>query len=252
MNTNESLMQLYETKWSDLCKALDENGLYGFEYSPLLLGVKDVEDFDSADIKVMLFGQEMSSGDWYQYDRQNQPLSECMMSIRTFDNKIGSIDLNGKRGTKSMGRGMNRFIDTFNAHYPDKKIRYVWNDVVKLGRNVKGSQQQMLLEQIEREHFNVIQDEINRISPQVLVFFTGPDKYWEAKLQQILGIATSNYQPVAGWEGNTRQLARLELDKDKYPSVKHAFRTYHPSARESRIYVKHLDLYKAIVNDIIL
>ena len=252
MNTNEALLHLYESKWNDLCKALDGNGLYGYEYSPLLLGVKDVEDFDSADIKVMLFGQEMSWGDWYQYDRQNQPLNECMMSIRTFDNKIGAIDLNGKRGTKSMGRGMNRFIDTLNAHYPDKKIRYVWNDVTKLGRNVKGSQQQKLLGQIEREHFDVIRDEINIICPQVVVFLTGPDKYWESKLQQSLGITPSNYQPIPGWEGNTRQLARLELDKDKYPSVKYAFRTYHPCARESRIYVKHMDLYKVIVYNIIL
>ena len=70
MNTNEALLHLYESKWNDLCRVLDEKGLYGFEYNPLLLGIKNVEDFDTADIKVMFFGQDMSEGDWYEYDRQ--------------------------------------------------------------------------------------------------------------------------------------------------------------------------------------
>ena len=252
MNTNEALWHLYDSKWSDLCKVLDENGLDGYEYNPLLLGIKDVEDFDSADIKVMLFGQDMSEGGWYQYDRQNQSLKECMMSIRTFDNKIGAIDLNGKRGTKSMGRGMNRFIDALNARFPDKKIRYIWNDLVRLGRNIKGNSHQKLLEQIELEYFNVIRDEVNIIRPQILVFFTGPSKFWEIKLQQKLGISKLNYLPVHSWKGNIRQLAQLELEKETYPAVKYVFRTYHPCAWEGRIHVKHKDLYKAIVDSIIL
>lgn len=252
MNTNESLWRMYDSKWSNLCRVLEENGLEGYEYSPLLLGIKDVEDFDSADIKVMLFGQDMSEGDWYQYNRQRQSLNECMMSIRTFDNKIGAIDLNGKRGTKCMGRGMNRFIDMLNAHYPDKKIRYIWNDLVKLGRNIKGNSHQKLLEQIELEYFNVIRDEVNIIRPQILIFFTGPNKFWEIKLQQKLGISKSSYLSVPAWKGNIRQLAQLKLERETYPTVKYVFRTYHPCARESRIYVKHMDLYKTIVDSIIL
>lgn len=139
MNTNEELLHLYESKWSTLCKVLDEKGLPGYEYNPLLLGVKDVKDFDSADIKVMFFGQDMSEGPWYEYDRHTQPLSECMMSIRTFDNKEGSVELNGKRRAIGMGGGMNSFIDRFNDKFKDRKVRYVWNDIIKLGRNLKGN-----------------------------------------------------------------------------------------------------------------
>lgn len=249
MDTNQALLKLYASKWDDLCKILDDNQLTGYEYSPLLLHIDDPEDFNSADIKVMIFGQDMSEGDWYSYSRQTQSLEECMKAIRTFDNKIGSVDLNGKRGTKTMGRGMNRLIDTFNAVYPDKKIRYVWNNVAKLGRNVKSNQHKDLLTWIEKEYFDVVKDEINIVCPQVLVFLTGPSVFWEVRLQQDLGIGWTDYLPVPGWNGNTRQLARLNLDANVFPTVKYAFRTYHPCARECKIYVKHAELYRHIVRN---
>lgn len=44
-----------------------------------------------------------------------------------------------------------------------------------------------------------------------------------------------------------RQLARLNLDTNVFPTVKYAFRTYHPCARECKIYVKHAELYRHIV-----
>lgn len=248
MNTNDRLYQVYVSKWGALCQKLDEHNLCDYEYSPLLLSVDNPEDFDTADIKVMLFGQDMSSGEWYQYDRHTQPLEECMQAIRTFDNTVGSIGLNGSRQRKGMGGGINKFIDTFNARFPDKKIRYVWNDIVKLGRNVKnGNQHRTLLAEIERKYFNVIKDEINAISPQMLVFLTGPNPFWDSKLQQSLGISPFCYQPLPKWNGNIRQLALLTLDKDTLPSVQYAFRTYHPCACESKIQVKHAELYQAIV-----
>ena len=249
MNTSERLYQVYASKWDALCQKLDEAGLCGYEYSPLLLSVTNSDDFDTADIKVMLFGQDMSAGDWYMYDRHTQPLEECMRAIRTFDNKEGAVGLNGNRQRKSMGGGMNKFIDTLNVRFQGKEIRYVWNDVVKLGRNVtKGNPHKSLLAEIERDYFNVVKDEINAIKPQVMVFLTGPNSFWERRLQQCLGIDASCYQPLPGWSGNVRQLALLALQKEEYPSVQYAFRTYHPCAREARIYVKHSDLYQAIVN----
>lgn len=251
MNTNDKLYQVYASKWDALCQKLDKHNLCGYEYNPLLLSVDNPDDFDAADIKVMLFGQDMSDGDWYRYDRHTQPLDECMKAIRTFDNATGSIDLNGNRQRKGMGGGMNKFIDTLNTYFPDKKIRYIWNDVVKLGRNVRnGNQYSSLLAEIEREYFNVVKNEINAINPQVLVFFTGPNPFWESKLQQCLDINASCYQAVPNWNSSTHQLALLTLNKETLPSVQYAFRTYHPCAHESKIYVKHIDIYKAISNHI--
>lgn len=251
INTNDRLYHVYASKWDTLCQKLDEHNLRGYEYSPLLLSVDNPEDFDTADIKVMLFGQDMSAGNWYRYDRHTQSLEECMRAIRTFDNATGSIGLNGGRQRKGMGGGLNKFIDTLNARFPDKKIRYIWNDVVKLGRNVKkGNQYSSLLAETEREYFNVVKDEISAVNPQVLVFFTGPNPFWESKLQQCLGIDVFCYQPVPDWNGSMHQLALLTLNKETLPPVLYAFRTYHPCARESKIHVKHEDLYKVIATHI--
>lgn len=232
MNTNERLYQTYDNKWNALCDALDRNQLTGYEFSPLLLGINDPEDFDNADIKVMFFGQDMSWGDWYKYSRKDQTLEECMMSVRTFDNIRGSIDLEGNRMRSGMGGGMNLFIDIFNSRLPDRKIRYVWNDIVKLGRNIRSNEKQGILSEIENEYFDVIAEEINAVEPQVLVFFTGPDIYWERKLQQRLQVTYDDYSPVPDW--GIRQVARINIDKERFPSVKFAVRTYHPRAWMSK------------------
>ena len=68
MNINKQLANLYLSKWDELCKALNDNGLFGYEYNPLLLNINDEDDFESADVRVMLIGQDMSYGDWYKYE----------------------------------------------------------------------------------------------------------------------------------------------------------------------------------------
>lgn len=244
MNTNDRLYGIYNRKWDALCCILDYNQLKGNEYSPLLLSVDDPDDFDNADIKVMVFGQVMSWGNWYEYSRQNQTLEECMMSIKTFDNIRGSIDLEGNRMRRGMGGGINLFIDILNGKLPNKKIRYVWNDIVKLGRNIRGNEKSDVLSKIENDYFDVIAEEINAIRPQVLLFFTGPDIYWERKLQQRLQVTPDDYSPIQGW--NIRQVARINIDKEKFPSVKSVVRTHHPCAWISKK-ARYNDIADAII-----
>ncbi len=245
MDINQELAEYYSLKWRKLCSVLDENELKGYEYNPLLLGVNNPNDFEKADVKVMLFGQDMSLGDWYKYDRNAQVLKECMLSIKTFDNKIGAIS-NGIKQTRGMGGGMNLFINKLNSNFKDKEIRYIWNDLVKIGRNIKWNNKKEILESIEDKYFNVLKDEINIIQPQVIIFFTGPQPYWELRLQKKIGITDENYKNISNWN-NIKQVALLDLDKTKFPSVKYAFRTYHPCAR-----VAKKDMYSAIIENIIL
>ena len=183
MTINQKLALYYASKWSNLCKALDSNELYSFEDNPLLLNINNVDDFEKADIKVMLFGQDMSAENgnpWYKYDRYGDILNDCMPATKTFDNKTGACNPNGKRQTSGMGGGMNLFIDRLNSKFKDKQVRYVWNDIVKIGRNItKGNSNKTVLEEIETQYFDVIKDEINIIQPQVIVFFTGPDIFWK-------------------------------------------------------------------------
>lgn len=232
MNVNEKLANLYNSKWNGLCKALNENGLVGYEYNPLLLYIKDVLDFENADIRVMFFGQDMSDGDWYNYNRYSDVLTECMPAYKTFDNKIGSIDTNGHRMTKGMGGGMNLFIKYFNSKFQGKNVRYVWDDIVKIGRNTRSNQYRDILKEIEKSEFDVLREEIKIIQPQILIFFTGPDFYWEDILQKRIGITANEYREFCNW--NIRQVAQIDTSKCDFPFVKYAFRTYHPCARGSK------------------
>ncbi|MEA4981238.1 hypothetical protein SDC9_105218 [bioreactor metagenome] len=235
MNINQKLALYYASRWSALCKALDSNELYSYEYNPLLLNTDNSDDFESADIKVMLFGQDMSAGDWYMYDRVNLLDEKGKLSpkIKTFNNKTGACNVDGKRQTRGMGGGMNLFIDRLNDKFKDKKVRYVWNDIVKIGRNVEGNQKKVILEDIENQYFDVVKDEINIIQPQVIVFFTGPTIFWESRLQKKLGISKDKYNAIPNWN-NIRQVALLDFDNEQFPSVQYAFRTYHPCARASK------------------
>ncbi len=235
MKINQKLAFYYASRWSNLCKALDSNELYSYEYNPLLLNIVNSDDFENADIKVMLFGQDMSAGDWYMYDKDKLLDEKGMLSpeIKTFDSKTGACNVDGKRQTRGMGGGMNLFIDRLNEKFKDKKVRYVWNDIAKIGRNIEGNEKKVILEDIENQYFDVIKDEINIIQPQVIVFFTGPTMFWESKLQKKLGISKDNYNAIPNWN-NIRQVALLDLDKEQFPSVQYAFRTYHPCARASK------------------
>lgn len=235
MKINQKLALYYASRWSNLCKALDSNELYSYEYNPLLLNIDNSDDFENAEIKVMLFGQDMSAGDWYMYDREKLLDEKGKLSpeIKTFNNKTGACNVDGKRQTRGMGGGMNLFIDRLNDKFKDKQVRYVWNDIAKIGRNIEGNEKKVILEDIENQYFDVVKDEINIIQPHVIVFFTGPTEFWESKLQKKLGISKVNYNGIPNWN-NIRQVALLDLDKEQFPSVQYAFRTYHPCARASK------------------
>lgn len=241
MNINQKLALYYASRWSALCKALDSNELKSYEYNPLLLNIVNSDDFENADIKVMLFGQDMSAGDWYMYDRNNLLDEKGMLlpEIKTFDSKTGAYNVpeegqtRGKRQTRGMGGGMNLFIDRLNDKFNDKNVRYVWNDIAKIGRNIVWNEKKAILEEIENQYFDVVKDEINIIQPHIIVFFTGPTIFWESKLQKKLGISKDNYNAIPNWN-NIRQVALLDFDKEQFPSVQYAFRTYHPCARASK------------------
>jgi hypothetical protein len=120
--------------------------------------------------------------------------------------------------------------------FPDKKIRYIWNNIVKIGKlNEKGRPSDYIYE-IERKYFSVIKDELQIIKPNVILFFTGP--YYESKITDNFGqlkyTALSPFSDI--------QLSKVELSGTKF-----AFRTYHPQY----LFRNGIDnFFKAIINEI--
>ena len=101
--------------------------------------------------------------------------------------------------------------------YPDKKIRYVWNDIVKIGKSEGKGLPPDYIYNVERDVFSVIKDEIKIIKPNFLLFFTGP--YYDNKIEDNFGKV--DFEPILPY--NVRQLA-----KTKIAGIT-AIRTYHPN-----------------------
>lgn len=227
VDVNDRLLQIYSEKWTELCKALDKldgNCGQNYENNPLLLRVDDCQEYEEADLKIMIFGQDMSDGSWYKYDRQSS-LEDCMNNIKTFRNTIGAVDKETqKRQNRGFGGGVNRFINLLRKAMPECKIQFIWNDLVKIGRNIESNQNREKLETVEKEHFNVIIDEINCLQPDYIIFMTGPTEFWESRLREKLKLS-SPYIQCPGF--SLKQLSLVILG-DSCPGVKSAFRTYHP------------------------
>lgn len=234
-NVNDKLFKLYSKQWCSLCEALDNlsvDGMEDYEKNPLLLRIDDSQKYEKADLRIMIFGQDMSIGDWYKYNRHTA-LEDCMKNIKTFRNSIGSVDINTQqtRQSRGFGGGVNKFIDILRKKMPGCEIQFVWNDLAKIGRNIKGNPNREKLEEIENKYFNVTIDEINCLNPDFIIFMTGPAKFWESRLKSKL----NNPKTFDCYGYSYHDLCLLEIItndiKTKSPSVNLAFRTYHPCAR---------------------
>jgi hypothetical protein len=107
-----------------------------------------------------------------------------------------------------------------NAKYPDKQIRYVWNNIVKIGkvREAGPGRPPKNIYDAERKFFHVIPDEVKILKPDIILFLTGPD--YDDAIRDNFGETV--YSPVPPY--SERQLAKLSI-----PSIGFAFRTYHPN-----------------------
>lgn len=230
---NKKLFELYSSKWVLLNDELDRKEMFDYEYNPLLLSVDDCLEYEKADLRVMLFGQDMSEGDWYKYDRKNDDLRlKCMCSIETFRNNGASIDKASKKLlTKGMGGGLNLFMREFKSNFPDKKIQFVWNDLVKMGRNIRYNPNKDILSKIEQDYFNVIIEEVRILHPDIIIFLTGPTSFWDLKLQDKFNINFNDYLSVGNLSRN--ELSIIDLHNSTL-NIDYVFRTYHPCSRKKK------------------
>ncbi len=210
---NDQLLNLYNSKWEGLCSAMQpilaDNTLEIKPTCPLLLTIDNEEEFNDAEIRLMVFGQETNS--WYDEFHNN-----LEAIIGTYDSFF-----NGGECWRYGGQfwnGVSRFINLLQAKHSDKKIKIVWNNIVKIGKyNDKGFPPDYIYE-VEREHFSVIKEELEIIKPNIVLFFTGPN--YDSVIHDNFGKLEK--QALAPF--SERQVSKIKLD-----SVDFAFRTYHPN-----------------------
>lgn len=150
--------------------------------------------------------------------------------------KPSGFSYNGKRyGT--FHYGFNRFVSLLNARFPNKRIAYLWNNIVKVGKAEGSGFCGNEIYDVQKQHFMVIREEIDILKPDLILFLTGNydrqilDCWNEAKFTALSSFSVND-------------VAKVSLPGLNIP----AYRTNHPSARISKE-EKEARL-ETIVNDI--
>jgi hypothetical protein len=219
---NKKLYELYASKWSGVSESLLEivkSDNPPDPTNPLLLQIDKEEEWEQAGLRVMIFGQE--TRDWKELP--DKPIEHLLdVYNRGFNT--------GNWNTRTpFWHGFARFKSLLDAKYPDKNIRYVWNNIIKIGKEGESGRPPQNIYEVEREYFHVIPDEIKILKPDILLFLTGPS--YDDVIHDNFGDVT--YCAIQPYDERT-------LAKVLIPEINFAFRTHHPT---------HLRLTKQNIND---
>lgn len=211
-NLNSKLTELYTENWSNFAGKLEEikeSELSVKPTNPLLIIVKNEDKYLNADIRVMILGQE--TNDWGGNFTNNieyiQSIYEGFFSSR-YCFKYGGQFWNG----------ISRFLRMLELQNPGKSIDFIWNNVVKVGISGKKGKPPEYIYQVERENFKVLNQEMQILQPNLVLFLSGP-YYDNILIEQFKNI---EFQKIENY--HQRQIAKVKL-----LNCDSAFRTYHPN-----------------------
>lgn len=213
MDLNEKLKEIYLSNWKELSiemNKINEDSTKTIKpANPLLLKVN--KEYENADIRIMIFGQETNG--W-----EGNFKGELEVSLNVYDKFFNSEECFSYGG--QFWNGVSRFLKILKEKFPNKKVSFLWNNVVKIGGS--GSDINCppdYIYDLEKELFKVIDKEIDILNPNVIIFFSGPnyDEKINNSLKEIDFKSTSA-------EYDVRKIARIE-----YKNYKNIFRTYHPN-----------------------
>jgi hypothetical protein len=223
---------MYSEKWEkfsdELRKILDDDSREFKPTNPLLIYL-DEEKYQSSDIKIMIFGQETNDwGDNFTGDPND--------ALNTYNDFFNSNACYGYAG--HFWNGVNRFLTLLSQRFPDKNIASVWNNVIKVGNSGRNKNNPPeYIYNIEKTYFNVIENEIEILKPNIILFVSGP--YYDTEIQNSL---TDVSFSKLNNNFSDRAIAKL-----KYKNLDNVYRTYHPNY----LWRKGINSYFAeIINDI--
>lgn len=209
--TNECLKKLYESRWDKLI----HNGKGKGAAHPLLIKVAD--EYDSSDYKIMIFGQETYG--WHgDLGDGNIDIEGLMKDYKGFfyGENAGRERLKKKNKRAFFNRRNFKFFQE-EIKVDGKKIAFIWNNLAKIGNSQnskhkgKGRQTKQIKD-IEKEYFNLLDDELNILDPDIVIFRTG-----------------NRYIPSSSSKKLTKDSPVSIVKLDKHPDI-FAIKAYHPSA----------------------
>lgn len=225
---------------------------------PLLLWLHDCEAYEKADIKVMIFGRE--NNNWNDGNRKDLPNGTYNFDLQTNDDIIAEIMGNdtvcgicdtyenyckpdSKERKTLFTKRMLCLVEKIRLALPGRIVECVWNNIHKVGRGAACNghccgKPTAEIQQIVKQRFNVVPDEIDILKPDIVIFLTG--RYADNAIMNIFGITKDEFVPVKG-------SSELFLDRINIPNVKYAARTIHPSRKSNETLNSH---FEALINDI--
>lgn len=138
--------------------------------NPLLICLDDEEKYQASDVKIMFSGQE--TNDWEGL------LGKGIDHLTSIYQKFLGEVKEGKHGGHFWNT-VRDYTKSVRQNNPDKKIDFVWNNILKVGRaDAKGAPSPEIIK-FQQDYFPVIKAEIEILKPDVVVFFIGPyyDRY---------------------------------------------------------------------------
>lgn len=122
--------------------------------------------------------------------------------------------------------------NTLNRLLPNKTIEIIWNNTYKIGNKEKGKNRPVdIIRSFENKYFNILEEEINILKPDIIIFFTGP--YYEKRIEKIFSIQSCI--PLIS-HINEKELAKVQLSNGII-----AYRTYHPNFLQWKKKAKYCD-----------
>ncbi|WP_422138331.1 hypothetical protein [Endozoicomonas sp. ALC020] len=207
---NNKLYDLYEKHWFELFENLGDKNDF---VNPFLIKV-DPEKIKNSDLKVMIIGQETKG-----WDEENGVHKSIDKGIDLYDRFFIKEKFYDGYGRSAFWKGFRFIQKEFKTAFPNKNISFIWNNISKIGRaGTTGVTSR--LRDIERKHFPVVQEELNIIKPDIVLFLTGPNRDGDIKFHfpdAKIAAADSTF--------SVRALARVQ--SEYLPKI--SIRTYHPS-----------------------
>jgi hypothetical protein len=251
----KELNKLYTDNWGILKNK--QNAFIGV-CNPLLIKVPD--DYENADVRVIIYGQETAGwhGELFNDDHSMDSLLNDYEAYLTEDKEyFHNQDYNKGDGhlayyhSKFRIKKKNKRVFWNRSNFKffkeelskfstsnNQSVSILWNNLSKLGLSKGAGKATKKIEELEHTCFNIMKDEFDILKPNIVIFTTGYKR--DKLIENKLGAEIHEYLNYP-----KKQLAKVTFqDKDIL-----GIRTYHPrypKGRKSR----NLEIVKYIRENI--
>lgn len=223
MSINEHLLNIYKANWDLLTSKL--HLLSPSEYTNPFLLAFDEEKLEASDLRVMIFGQETKG--WRDHHGFKDNPQDTVSAYNEFFCQKNFYS--GYRRS-SFWKAFRYFEEQITKNNPDKNICFSWNNINKIGKSEEKTGITPKVRCIEREIFNVIPSEVEAFKPDIVIFFTGPNRDSDIK---------HNFPDAEFLEVNSQFETKVLANVVSKSLPKNSIRLYHPSYYGGYYKVRH-------------